>query len=131
MIKYFNLFLLLPILCIACNNESASSKKTGDSSLPADATQTLVDTSALPARYDTKSSTKFSKVIGWSDGSMPAAPEGFTVSKFADGLDNPRWVYIAPNGDVFISEANTELKGVKKVMADISGKSKSQDFSKG
>jgi glucose/arabinose dehydrogenase len=131
MSKYFNLFLLPLILCIACNNESASNKKADDSSSHAGATQTPNDTSRLPAPYDTKSSKKFSKVIGWSDGSMPTAPEGFTVSKFADSLDNPRWVYIAPNGDVFVSEANTELKGVKKVMADISGQSKSQDFSKG
>jgi glucose/arabinose dehydrogenase len=37
---------------------------------------------------------------------MPVAPEGFTVTKFADKLDNPRWTYIAPNGDVLVAEAN-------------------------
>ncbi|TEB40686.1 sorbosone dehydrogenase family protein, partial [Flavobacterium circumlabens] len=27
--------------------------------------------------------------------------------KFADGLENPRWTYIAPNNDIFIVESGT------------------------
>ncbi len=32
-------------------------------------------------------------------------PEGFTVEKYATGLDNPRIIRRAPNGDVFIAES--------------------------
>jgi glucose/arabinose dehydrogenase len=39
---------------------------------------------------------------------MPVAPEGFKVSKFADKLKNPRWTYIAPNGDIFVAESATK-----------------------
>jgi glucose/arabinose dehydrogenase len=34
----------------------------------------------------------------------PSAPQGFTVSIFADHLDNARGLLTAPNGDVFVSE---------------------------
>ncbi|MGB8275944.1 MAG: sorbosone dehydrogenase family protein, partial [Alphaproteobacteria bacterium] len=33
------------------------------------------------------------------------APEGFRVNVFAEGLDNARWLAVAPNGDVFVSES--------------------------
>jgi glucose/arabinose dehydrogenase len=58
----------------------------------------------LPPPYATKSVRNNSKVIGWPKGLTPAAPDGFTVSRFADNLSNPRWIYVAENGDVFVSE---------------------------
>ena len=66
--------------------------------MPTDATFSSSDT--LPQPYATKSARNFSKVIGWSAGKKPIAPVGFIVSKFADSLDNPRWIYVAGNGDV-------------------------------
>jgi glucose/arabinose dehydrogenase len=61
----------------------------------------------------TESHRKNSKVIGWPEGKMPTAPQGFTVTKFADksaGLDNPRWIYVTPNGDVLVSQSKTNKK---------------------
>jgi len=83
-------------------------------------------TNELPQPYATKSVQNFSKVTGWKDGKMPIAPAGFTVTKFADGLDHPRWIYVANNGDIFIAESNTILKGIKKLGAKISRKIKTQ-----
>src|SRR5258706_10761634 len=37
---------------------------------------------------------------------MPNAPAGFEVSLFADELDNPRMIYVLPNGDVLAMESN-------------------------
>ena len=79
----------------------------------------------LPAPFATKSAKNFSKIIGWGD-KMPVAPAGFTVTKFADSLDHPRWIYVAHNGDVFIAESNTILKGILKFGAKISRKIKTQ-----
>lgn len=72
----------------------------------------LIDTASdpqlqLPQPYATKSVDNRSQVIGWKDGHQPIAPAGFKVSKFADGFNNPRWIYIGPNEDVFISESST------------------------
>jgi glucose/arabinose dehydrogenase len=80
---------------------------------------------AIP--YATKSVKNYSKVIGWPDDRTPQAPRGFIVTKFAEGLQNPRWIYITPSGDILVAEANTESKGLKKVTEKISGKAESQN----
>ena len=67
-------------------------------------------------------------MIGWKEGETPIAPAGFTISKFAEGLDNPRWIYAAPNGDIFIVESNTVLTGIKKFGASVSRKIKTQNL---
>jgi glucose/arabinose dehydrogenase len=36
---------------------------------------------------------------------MPVAPAGFNVELFADELDNPRNIYVLPNGDVLVMES--------------------------
>lgn len=59
---------------------------------------------------------------------MPTAPAGFTVTKFADGFDNPRWIYVLENGDILVAESATKPKVKEKVAAAVSGKSKSQNF---
>ena len=81
---------------------------------------TLIDTTPdpqlqLPLPYATKSVDNASQVIGWKDGQLPQAPEGFKVSKFADGFNNPRWIYIGPNGDVFVSEAATRPTSANRI----------------
>jgi len=47
------------------------------------------------------------------------------VSRFADGFQSPRWIYEAPNGDIFIAESATESSIIKKAGALISGSAKS------
>ena len=69
-------------------------------------TKTKMQPDSLPSPYATKSSRNFSNVIGWN-GEMPKAPKGFVVEKFADGFENPRWMYITPNGDVLVAETNS------------------------
>jgi glucose/arabinose dehydrogenase len=69
----------------------------------------------LPAPYATKSVEKISNVIGWKDGNMPKVPYGFKIKKFADGLENPRWIYVAKNGDVFVSEASTSGESANRI----------------
>lgn len=118
---------------MSCNDGNADKTETPiDNAAAKDSNSKLTDTSngsiALPEPFATKSVQTFSKVIGWSEGKMPTAPQGFTVEKFADGLRNPRWIYEAPNGDIFVTESNTEVKGVKKVAAQVSGKAKSQNL---
>lgn len=83
---------------------------------------------SLPAPFATKSARNFSKVIGWPAGKTPVAPAGFSVTRFADKLDHPRWIYEAPNGDIFVSESNTILKGIKKFGAKISRKIRTQKY---
>ena len=36
---------------------------------------------------------------------QPRVPAGFEVSVFASGFDEPRWMAVAPNGDVFVANS--------------------------
>lgn len=45
--------------------------------------------------------------IGWPAGASPTAPDGFTVTRYAEGLQHPRWLYVLPNGDVLVAESST------------------------
>lgn len=82
----------------------------------------------LPPPYQTRSVTNYSKVIGWAAGETPVAPAGFTVTKFADNLEHPRWIYVADNGDIFVAESNTILKGIRKLGAKIAPKIRTQHY---
>ncbi len=105
----------------SCNSPGNQSNVTQDSI----ALVSIPD--SLPNPYETKSVKNFSKVIGWPGNKTPTAPTGFKVTKFADGLQNPRWIYVTPNGDVLVAEANAATKGIKKVTDKISGKAESQN----
>jgi glucose/arabinose dehydrogenase len=50
------------------------------------------------------------EAVGWADGAAPTAPHGFTVTRFAENLDHPRWLYLLPNGDVLVAESSTEAQ---------------------
>jgi glucose/arabinose dehydrogenase len=43
-------------------------------------------------------------VVGWPAGAAPRAPAGFAVTRFAEGLEHPRWLLVLPNGDVLVAE---------------------------
>jgi glucose/arabinose dehydrogenase len=46
---------------------------------------------------------------------MPTVVDGFTVKKFADGFENPRWIYQGPNGDLFICESSTTANSANRI----------------
>ena len=100
--------MIFAFSCTSANKNSTNELNGEHLEQQADTVQTAVGELVLPPPYHSESKTKNSKVIGWPKNATPKAPGGFTVTKFADGFDNPRWTYIAPNGDYFISEASTQ-----------------------
>ena len=70
--------------------------------------KTAVGDLTLPAPFTTESVTKSNSMVDWPEGATPKAPAGFTVTKFATDLKNPRNTYIAPNGDIFVAESGTK-----------------------
>jgi len=50
---------------------------------------------------------------------QPQIPPGFTVSVFAKGFTEPRWLIVAPNGDVFVADS---AAGEVVVLHDPQGK---------
>jgi glucose/arabinose dehydrogenase len=49
----------------------------------------------------------FSQAEPWPAGMQPSAPAGFKVTRYAAGLDHPRWLYVLPDGDVLVAESST------------------------
>ncbi|GIQ58676.1 sorbosone dehydrogenase [Flavobacterium collinsii] len=101
------LSLLLLTSLTACNGQVKKEEKDALSSQPPTIVKTAIGELVLPPPYATESKTNSSKVLKWPEGQTPKAPEGFTVTKFADGFENPRWTYIAPNNDIFVVESGT------------------------
>lgn len=95
------------MLVTACIGQAKQEEKKATTNQPGNIVKTAIGEITLPLPYATESKTNSSKVIKWPEGKTPIAPQGFTVTKFADGLDNPRWTYIAPNNDIFIVESGT------------------------
>lgn len=105
MTQIFSISLLT--LMTACNGQVKKEEKEALAKQPGNIVKTAIGEITLPPPYATESKTNNSRVLKWQDGKTPKAPEGFTVTKFADGLENPRWTYIAPNNDVFVVESGT------------------------
>ena len=71
----------------------------------------------LPAPAPEESVDNGPKIVPRPSGVLPIAPKGFKVSLYATGLDNPRLIRVAPNGDLFLAESETGkikvFRGVK------------------
>lgn len=104
-VQIFSASFLLSIT--ACQGQVKQEEKEALAKQPANVVKTAVGNITLPPPYATESERNNSKVIGWPAGKTPKAPEGFTVTKFADGFTNPRSSYIAPNDDIFVVESGT------------------------
>ena len=58
----------------------------------------------LPKPYATESAGNGPKVVERPADAWPIAPAGFKVEQYATGLENPRLLRTAPNGDIFLAE---------------------------
>jgi glucose/arabinose dehydrogenase len=48
------------------------------------------------------------KAVGWAAGAAPIPAAGLTVTRYAEGLAHPRWLYLLPNGDVLLAESSSK-----------------------
>ena len=60
----------------------------------------------LPQPYATKSAYNVCTPGSRPENVWPVAPAGFKVELYGDGLDNPRTLRTAPNGDIFLAETD-------------------------
>ncbi len=64
----------------------------------------LIRPAELPAPYATSSTANMSQREARTAAETPKAPPGFVVDLFASGLNMPRVIRTAPNGDIFVAE---------------------------
>ena len=77
-----------------------------------------ITVSDLPQPFATQSSDNGAEVVARPEDAMPIAPEGFKVGIYAAGLDNPRLLRTAPNGDIFLAESEPGRIRVFRGMTD-------------
>jgi len=58
----------------------------------------------LPPPYATKSVGNAPSKVSSPQGFLPTVPAGFKVNVFASGFKRPRWLIVAPNGDIFVAD---------------------------
>jgi glucose/arabinose dehydrogenase len=66
-----------------------------------------ITASDLPAASLARSSSNSARIVARSGEQKPAVPAGFQVERYASGLDDPRRLRVAPNGDVFVAESQS------------------------
>lgn len=65
----------------------------------------LIKPEDLPKPYVTESASNSAGVIDMPADAKPHLPPGFSAELIASGIDNPRVVRIAPNGDLFVADS--------------------------
>src|SRR6266436_3936917 len=59
----------------------------------------------LPAPFTTKSASNSPEVAKPPAGFLPTVPQGFRANVFASNFKYPRWLTVAPNGDIFLADS--------------------------
>ena len=67
-------------------------------------TRRLIRPQDIPAPDPAQSASNSVRIVHRTD-QKPIVPNGFEVNLFASGLDEPRLIRTAPNGDVFVAES--------------------------
>jgi glucose/arabinose dehydrogenase len=78
----------------------------------------------LPAPFATPSAPNAPEVVERPANAWPKAPAGFKVQLYVTGLNNPRLIRTAPNGDFFVAESDA---GDIKVFRGITGAGKPRE----
>lgn len=82
----------------------------------------------LPKPYATPGVANSSRRIARPAGVLPQVPSGFSVSLYAAGLRDPRWMAVAPNGNVFLAEPDA---GKITLLHEKDGKIEASTFAEG
>ena len=65
----------------------------------------IIKASDLPKPYATDSAPNQSKVVPRPADAWPKVPDGFKIDQALTGLEQPRTIITAPNGDLFVAES--------------------------
>jgi glucose/arabinose dehydrogenase len=102
--------LVLGVTLAACNRTPATNNPTATSRPTprgvSSSSHTDLRFADLPPPFATPDSNNASVVVPPSDRDRLVLPHGFAAATYADGgLEEPRWLALAPNHDVFLSDS--------------------------
>jgi glucose/arabinose dehydrogenase len=110
--KIFTLLGVIPAFSLAIMCQTTQNNPTGGAAMPKvvnfdKATQHTIKPSDLPAPFASESVRRNSKVVPMPADASINVPKGFKVNIYAQGdFKYPRWMVLAPNGDVFVADSN-------------------------
>jgi glucose/arabinose dehydrogenase len=78
----------------------------------------LIQPQDLPEPYGTKSASNGADVAARPKDAKPLLPPGFSAELVASGIDNPRVVRVAPNGDLFVADSDANQVRVYRLGKD-------------
>jgi len=90
-----------------------------------------ITASDLPEPFATESARNGADLVARPENVWPVAPPGFKVELYAAGLDNPRWLRRAPNGDIFLTESDAGRIRVFRGMTSDGKPEQTQIFASG
>jgi hypothetical protein len=111
--------------------ENAGGKDPNDWQLQAPGAQHHITVASLPKPFDTKAAGNAPQVVPAPTNAALAVPPGFTVKLLAKGLQNPRLVRTAPNGDIFIAETGHNRIRVMRTADGAEVPTENQAFAEG
>jgi glucose/arabinose dehydrogenase len=65
----------------------------------------LISPDDLQAPDESKSADNSAEPITMPEGAKPLLPEGFSAELVASGIESPRTIRVAPNGDIFVADS--------------------------
>lgn len=86
---------------------------------------------SMPQPYTTPSAYRAPSVVPRPAGATLHVPPGFQAESFATGLDGPRILRVAPNGDVFVAESRAGRVRILRVEPGVVTKPQSYVFADG
>jgi glucose/arabinose dehydrogenase len=117
--RIFVLFVFLVISLLLFSLSSLAAEQANPRVVETGPSDKLI----LPPPNATRAVANPASVIPWPKDKTPTAPAGFEVSLFADDLDNPRMIYVLPNGDVLVMESLPQRSTSRIVLLRDSAKS--------
>lgn len=101
--------MLVVIACAQTGPSTSTDKPQNDSKSAARSSPGAhyeIKPSDLPPPGATRSAINPPRLVARPEGAQLSVPAGFEVNLFAEGdLQEPRWMALAPNGDVFLAES--------------------------
>ncbi|TGU95070.1 sorbosone dehydrogenase family protein [Mesorhizobium sp. M00.F.Ca.ET.151.01.1.1] len=78
----------------------------------------LIKPEDLPKPYATKSASNGAGIVDMPANAKPRLPSGFSAELITSGIDNPRVVRVAPNGDLFVADSEANQIRVYRLTKD-------------
>jgi glucose/arabinose dehydrogenase len=104
--------LLMPLVALVAgpvlaqdSNVLTGEAAFGDWSTDAPGVRRFITPADLPQPYASPSQAGRGTIVAPPPGAVPTVPSGFSVELLADGLERPRTLRVAPNGDIFLAES--------------------------